>query len=760
MDRVRKSLVALFLALLVVALSTSSVDAEPASDGPLPQTPLLRPSAAQLTPAAVNNAFESLTPARLLDTRANSATIDGQFAGVGALGPGTTLDLTALGRGNVPALGVGAVAVNVTAVAPSGNGFLTVWPTGALRPNASNLNFVAGDVVPNMVVVRVGANGRISIYNEAGSTDLLVDVVGWFADNAGLQPLVPARLLDTRSGGATIDGLGAGGGALGPDATTDVLVVNRGGVPPTGAATVVLNITVTAPTSNGFVTAWPSTAGRPNASNLNFVPDQTVANMVISKLGPDGRVNLYNSSGATQIIVDVMGWFAADSELTSLQPARLLDTRPGSATTDGLYSGSGTLDSNTTRSLPVLGRGGVPASGVGAVAVNVTVTAPTAASFLTVWPSGITRPNASSLNYSEGKSVANMVLARIGPDGAVAFYNSSGSTHVIVDVVGWMPPNQPLALGNYNLVPGVIGQPYSQLLGVNGSQGPYVVLPAGVSPGVTLSGGTTVVGTPSRVGTTSTQFLLTDRFGRLGLATVPHHIFPASSGYVAVAPTTLLDTLTESQPMAPQATRAITVGGVGGVPATGVAAVLSVAARSFTGGYLNLFSNGSPTPNTAQVLLAPNRRDTDFAVVPIGIGGQVNVFVSTTTDVRVDVVGYVPLGGSYNAASPVRVLDTRLTAPLAAGAQLDVVLAGAGGLPMGTTDVLAVVTIVETNPIGGLTIWDKGGTAPTSPSLRWDFGSTSQFVVMHIGADGSATIKNSGMPTSFHVIVDIYGYFT
>jgi hypothetical protein len=107
-------------------------------------------------------------------------------------------NLPILGRGGVPASGVGSVALNVTAARPSEAGFLTVWPAGQPRPNASSLNFTPGLTVPNMVIVPVGAGGQISIVNESGTTDVLVDVLGWFPVGPSFTGLTPARLLDTR----------------------------------------------------------------------------------------------------------------------------------------------------------------------------------------------------------------------------------------------------------------------------------------------------------------------------------------------------------------------------------------------------------------------------------------------------------------------------------------------------------------------------------------------------------------------------------
>ena len=124
--------------------------------------------------------YTSLQPARLLDTRAGSPTIDGAFAGGGALGQGGVVNLTVVGRGNVPTTGVGAVVLNVTATSPTASGFVTVYPTGTQRPNASNLNFVTGQTTPNLVITKVGANGQVALFNSAGNTHLIADVVGWF----------------------------------------------------------------------------------------------------------------------------------------------------------------------------------------------------------------------------------------------------------------------------------------------------------------------------------------------------------------------------------------------------------------------------------------------------------------------------------------------------------------------------------------------------------------------------------------------------
>jgi hypothetical protein len=133
-------------------------------------------------PAATSSdpPFGGVRPARVLDTRQPNSTVDGISAGGGAISAGGIVEVTVAGRGGVPT-NAGAVTLNVTVVSPFADGFATVYPCGQPLPVASNLNFRAGDVVPNAVVSRVGFDGGVCIYADA-STQLLVDVTGWFPD--------------------------------------------------------------------------------------------------------------------------------------------------------------------------------------------------------------------------------------------------------------------------------------------------------------------------------------------------------------------------------------------------------------------------------------------------------------------------------------------------------------------------------------------------------------------------------------------------
>jgi hypothetical protein len=121
--------------------------------------------------------YNALRPARLLDTRPGSPTFDGRDAGAGPRGAGTITQLQVTGRAGVPGSAT-TVSLNVTATEAQGPGFVTVFPCGQPVPTASNLNFVAGDTVPNAVITKLGDGGRVCLFTYA-PTHLIVDVNGW-----------------------------------------------------------------------------------------------------------------------------------------------------------------------------------------------------------------------------------------------------------------------------------------------------------------------------------------------------------------------------------------------------------------------------------------------------------------------------------------------------------------------------------------------------------------------------------------------------
>ncbi|MFJ9737707.1 N-acetylmuramoyl-L-alanine amidase, partial [Streptomyces sp. NPDC101166] len=137
-----------------------------------------------------------VAPTRIMDTRSGTGVPRAK------VGPGGTVGLQVAGTDGVPASGVTAVVMNVTATAATASSFVTVHPDGVTRPSASNLNFTAGETIPNLVVVPV-VDGKVDFYNRYGSVDLIADLTGYFtSDGSGsrLTSLTPTRIMDTRSG--------------------------------------------------------------------------------------------------------------------------------------------------------------------------------------------------------------------------------------------------------------------------------------------------------------------------------------------------------------------------------------------------------------------------------------------------------------------------------------------------------------------------------------------------------------------------------
>ncbi len=382
-------------------------------------------------PAATSNAatpwsgagFHPVTPTRILDTRVPGAPFPAVYNGA----PG---HLPVAGANNIPATATGVV-MNVTATGGTAPSFLTVWPTGDTRPVASNLNFGPGQTIANLVTVPIGTDGKVDIANTAGYTDVIADVVGYFDDGTGAGDLFtgidPARVLDSRTplGGWASSRLAAG-------ATKD-LTVTVGAVPPTATA-VVANITATDSTAGSYLRAWPAGATEPTEGSIvNFAKGETIPNLATIKIGAGGKITFRNNTGATHVIVDIVGYFDASSgsRFHPLKPVRFLDSRDGTGTGGGAW-GSGEVRAVTVGH-------GVPANATGVIA-NTTATQGTANSFLRVFPTGGTEANNSNVNFGVGQTIPNLVMSKLGTGGALSIRNAAGTVQVIGDVQGFYAP--------------------------------------------------------------------------------------------------------------------------------------------------------------------------------------------------------------------------------------------------------------------------------------------------------------------------------
>jgi alpha-tubulin suppressor-like RCC1 family protein len=390
-------------------------------------SPFSQPSdAVVVTPLTDLKAF---TPIRLLDSRLTGQTVDDLFENTGPNTAQNFLRVKIGGRGGaagVPSNAPAAV-LNVTAVQPDPGGFATVYPCGD-RPNASTLNFPAKRNVANAVVAKLDAQGFVCVFTNVTS-GLIIDATGYVPSGSKITTVAPARLLDTRSGGETIDGLRQREGAVGGGAFVEVQITGRAGSGvPAGADTALLNLTAANPSQRGFATVYPC-GTRPNSSSLNFDARVNKASAVVAKLTAAGTVCIFVER-TTEVILDVTG-YAAGSTLGSVDPVRLLDTRPNGATIDGQSVAAGAVAGGTFVKVQIAGRRGVPA-GARLAALSVVSANAQGGGFLTVYPCG-DRPNASTLNYEAGQNVPNLALASLSASGEVCVFTSA-TTQILVDV--------------------------------------------------------------------------------------------------------------------------------------------------------------------------------------------------------------------------------------------------------------------------------------------------------------------------------------
>jgi hypothetical protein len=288
----------------------------------------------------------------------------------------------------------------------------------AVGSTAQGLSYAADGVTSSGAVVLRGANRVVLV-------TAVHDVVS----------LTPGRLADTRASGSTVDGQFAAGGKRAAGSVLELPVAGRGGVP-ANATSVALNVTAVGPDGGGFLTVFPCGVGQPNASNVNYKPGQDIANAVVTGVGVGGKVCVATSA-ATDLIVDVNGAFPIDTTISTATPARVHDSRATGATVDGVEQGGGRVAAGSTTTVRVGGRAGVPTDARAAI-VNVTADATDAAGFVTVFPCGTAKPNASNLNYPTGGTVAGLSVAKLGADGTICVFTSA-AMQLIVDVTGYVP---------------------------------------------------------------------------------------------------------------------------------------------------------------------------------------------------------------------------------------------------------------------------------------------------------------------------------
>jgi len=391
------------------------------------------------------------TPVRLLDTRPGASPNACSQPNAPIAG-GTSRTQPARSFCGLPA-NAQAITGNVTTV-NSGGGYLTLYPSGATQPTVASTNYGVNEIINNVFTVGLGAaDGAFNIF-ALNTTDVVVDVTGYYAPPAtgGLYfhtlP-APARLLETRAGqpvGCVLPGAPLTGGQDSLQTATTACM----GIPATARA-IVGNATTVSPQGGGFLTIFPADAIRPVVASSNYNFNQVVNGPFTVGLSATGQFKIFTLA-TTDLIVDVLGYYsteATDANSAGLlftplgHPVRLVETRSNPANLTGCFKPNAPLNGSQVYTQTARGLCDgltIPATALGVVG-NATVITPLGGGFLTLWPStAATQPSVATANYNAGQVVNRHFIVGLGSgDGAFKMF-SLATTDLVIDLSGYFAP--------------------------------------------------------------------------------------------------------------------------------------------------------------------------------------------------------------------------------------------------------------------------------------------------------------------------------
>lgn len=370
-----------------------------------------------------NDGLYPLEPTRVLSTRVS----DG---GTGPVEPGVEIDIDVADQVDINAA---SVMVNITATGALGDGFITAYTCGDDVPGTSNLNYVGVTTIANTAIVDLDDEMSICLRTGDAATDILVDLVGYFADSGGYLGLDPQRIVNTR----------ASDGGDGPIAADDELAFALDlGVE---ATAVVLNVTAVNSLADGYLTVFACDQDLPDTSNLNYVGVTTIANTAIVELSRDedgeDSICIYVGDGATDILVDLYGVIEPSASYLVEAPERFLSTR----VSDG---GDGPVAAGKQIEVVIFDEDKIP-DVASAVAVNITATNAQGDGYLTAYACGEDPPGTSNLNYVGITTVAANALVEVGEDGKICIEVGDAATDILVDAIGLFAPTQTVIEGDF-----------------------------------------------------------------------------------------------------------------------------------------------------------------------------------------------------------------------------------------------------------------------------------------------------------------------
>jgi Bacterial Ig-like domain (group 3) len=366
--------------------------------------------------------FVPITPCRVADTRNAAGPLGGP-----ALAPGVArsfpIPQSACG---VPSTASG-YSLNVTVIPNGPVNYLTAWPTGQPMPTVSLLNS-DGRVKANAAIIQAGASGAISLYSIGNSTQVVVDINGYFVPSVpsalAFYPLTPCRAVDTRKASGPLAGpyLTGGQPRVFPIQSSSCKI-------PATALAYSLNITAIPAGVLNYLTTWPAGQPQPTVSTLNAPAGIVTANAAIVPAGTGGGISIFVHESA-DVVVDVNGYFAPPGagglSLYAVTPCRVEDTRNSLQPTF-----SGVLNVKVHDSVCA------PPRAASAYIFNATVVPPGVFSYLRLGPSGV-EPVVSTLNASDGAITSNMAIVPT-TNGAIDAY-AADPTALILDLSAYFAP--------------------------------------------------------------------------------------------------------------------------------------------------------------------------------------------------------------------------------------------------------------------------------------------------------------------------------
>ncbi len=639
-----------------------------------------------------------------------------------------------------------AGAVNMTVTSPGGTSpvtsadqFTYTSPTPTPQPpTVTAISPTSGPTSGGTKVTITGTNFVTGATVKFGS---LTATAVTFNSVTSITATSPAESAGTVNVTVTTPGGGTSAISTADQFTYQVPVPTVTAISPTSGSTAGgTKVTIT---GTNFATGATVNFGQTAASSVIYTSSTSIT--ATSPAESAGTVNVTVTTPVSTSATSTADQFTYITPITgdaytAVNPASLADTRC-SATPQPSYCASENLPTQNSKltslsggaseNVTVTGVDNIPSNAT-AVVINLTVTNMTAGGYLSIYPEGSTQPVVSSLNWTATSSiVTNLVTVPVNTtNGEITITNggTSGSVYFVVDIEGYYAPPGSTPAGLYNPV------------------------------------------TPTRiVDTRCVEYPLPPNITTSYCKSLP------SVNYTKV--TELLSLQTEN----------IAVTGFGGIPTSGVSAVVLniTAIDPSSSGYLTAFPTGSTMALVSTVNFNQAQTVANEAIVKVGTNGEISIYnFLGATNFTVDVTGYYTDGSSssqtgslFNPVTPARILDTRCSespqpsycasenipssnanlSAIQAGKSITVQVAGEANIPSDTTAVVGNLTATGSAGSGYLTVY-LGSTAPTTSDVNFTTSTTdANMVISQLNSSGQMNISASA---TANALFDVYGWFT